>query len=143
VLHRRSSVRPPYSTDKSKGNAVPIHAMQNTEGVHVQLHSLLTSTSDGTNSQSERFSERENLLPLPGFEPRTAQPATRTYTYYAIPSPHFTENEVSLATLFVKTPQHIGQYRVQPRTVEPYFDSRWRHVSSHKYHFYLAHQNPL
>ena len=143
MLHRLSSERPPYFTDKSKGNAVPIHAMQNTERVHVQLHSFLTSTTDGTHSRSERFSERQNLLPLPGFEPRAAQLAIRTYTYYVFPAPHFTENKVYLATLFVRMPQHIGQYRVQPRNVEPYFDSWWRRVSSHKYYFYLKNQNTL
>jgi len=143
VLHRRSSVQSPYFTDRSKGNAVPIHAMQNTERVHVQLHSFLNSTPDGNHSRSERFSERENLLRLLGFEPRTAQPPSRTYTYYAMPAPHFTENEIYLANLFVRTPQHIGQYRVQSRTVEPYSDSRWRHVYSHKYYFYQQHQNPL
>jgi hypothetical protein len=97
---------------------------RNTVGAQVQLHSFLTSIPDGNHSRSERFSERENLLLLPGFEHRTAQPTTSRYTYYAIPAPHFTENADYLAILFVRTPRQIGQYSLQPRTVEPYYDSR-------------------
>jgi hypothetical protein len=124
VQHRRSSVRTPYFTGNTKVTLSLSTPCRYTVAVHAQFHLLLTSTPDGTHSRSELFSERENLLPLPGFKPRTAQPATSPYTYYTIPAPYFTENAVYLATLFVRTPQQIGQYRVVPRTIEPYFDSR-------------------